>query len=46
MLSPPLFWAPCNDFSVFLVIHPFLPVFLLIPLAQQLVQALPIDDSA
>jgi len=43
---PPLFWAPCNDFSIFLVVHPFLPMFLLIPLAQQLVQALPIDDSA
>jgi len=29
-----------------LIMHPFLPMFLLIPLAQQLVQALPIDDSA
>jgi len=44
--SPPLFWPPCNDFHLFLVMHPFLPMFLLIPLAQQLVYALPIDDSA
>jgi len=44
--SPPLFRAQCNDLSIFLVMHPFLPMLLLIPLAQQLVQALPIVDSA
>jgi len=43
---PPSLLGPCNDLSIFLIMHPFLPMFLLIPLAQQLVQALPIDDSA
>jgi len=42
MLSPPLFCPPCNDFPLFLVMHPFLPMFFPIPLAQHLVQALPI----
>ena len=39
--SPPLFWPPCNDFHLFLVMHPFLPMFCSFPWLSSLFRLSP-----